>query len=57
MVPSWFVHGLSIDNAKSMDKPWRKHGQTMDKPCIKQLPTQHYDHGKFILMPLLLIVG
>ncbi|MCT4672697.1 MAG: hypothetical protein N4A37_05560 [Prolixibacteraceae bacterium] len=31
MVPPPFVHGLSIDFTFSMDKPWRNHGQTMEK--------------------------
>ncbi|MCT4671754.1 MAG: hypothetical protein N4A37_00705 [Prolixibacteraceae bacterium] len=36
MVPSWLLHGLSIENPQidggTMDKPWTNHGQTMDKP-------------------------
>ncbi|MGB0976420.1 MAG: hypothetical protein ACPGSG_05530 [Prolixibacteraceae bacterium] len=34
----WFLHGLSMvppsKTPKSMDKPWRNHGQTMDEPPI-----------------------
>jgi hypothetical protein len=38
VVPPWFVHGCSMvppsKTPKSMDKPWRNHGGTMDKPFI-----------------------
>ncbi|MCT4672205.1 MAG: hypothetical protein N4A37_03010 [Prolixibacteraceae bacterium] len=37
MVPSWFLHGLSIDSPFSMEEPWRKHGQTMEKAWRKYL--------------------
>jgi hypothetical protein len=39
MVCPWFVHGSSMvppsKTPKSMDKPWRNHGGTMDKPIMK----------------------
>jgi len=38
VLPPWFVHGCSMvppsKTPKSMDKPWRNHGGTMDKPFI-----------------------
>ncbi|MCT4671710.1 MAG: hypothetical protein N4A37_00480 [Prolixibacteraceae bacterium] len=41
MVRPWFVHGLSIDlgvlDGGTMEKAWRKHGQTMEKVCRNPL--------------------
>jgi hypothetical protein len=31
MVCPWFVHGSSIEKAKSVDKPWSNHGRTMEE--------------------------